>query len=408
MAALRLTMYRAFEGHPSQIAMLGGCLRSDTLLSFQAHLPRGVASSRSVVNTGVSPGCCGSADCKRDLGPIARAVSRDWTQVLRPEIGPRVVWTRTKELAMPRPNLRRYFRHGLFPQLMVFEAVARRQSVTRAAEELHLAQPTVSTQLRKLSETLGLALFEQHGRGLQLTSAGRELQTACKDLIALIERTEERLAALRAPRADVLRVGATPGARRLAARLVAAFCLRHPGSQVSMHVASRDDAIERLLSGKDELCLLPAPEDRPGLATNPAAVELLHLYAPAGHRLALAPEGFALRELGSGPREALLAAFAASGISPAVRAELSSDETVAEAIAAGLGIGLLPEGEAHALSRAGAIVVLDVHGFPLRREWSIARLGAARLSLPAELFLREAIEGAEGSPVARQKQAVPA
>src|SRR6266700_1273110 len=86
MAASRLTMHRAFEGHPSQIAMPGGCLRSDTLLSFQAHLPRGVASSRSVVNTGVSPGCCGSADCKRDLGPIARAVSRDRTQVLRPAV----------------------------------------------------------------------------------------------------------------------------------------------------------------------------------------------------------------------------------------------------------------------------------------------------------------------------------
>ena len=318
---------------------------------------------------------------------------------------------------MPRPALRRYFRHGLFPQLMVFEAVARRQSVTRAAEELHLAQPTVSTQLKKLCETLGLALFEQRGRGLQLTAAGRELQSACADLVALIERTEERLAALRAPRADVLRVGATPGARRLAARLVAGFCLRHPGSQVGLHVAGREEGVERLLSGKDELCLRPASEDRPELATNPVAAELLHLYAPAGHALAnaraialdsLAPEGLVLREPGSGLREALLAAFAASGIPPAIRAELPSDETVAEAIAAGLGVGLLPEGEAHSLSRAGAIVTLDVQGFPLRREWSIARLRSVRLSLSAELFLREAIEGAEALQPRGEKQALPA
>jgi DNA-binding transcriptional LysR family regulator len=300
---------------------------------------------------------------------------------------------------------------------MVFEAVARRQSVTRAAEELHLAQPTVSTQLKKLSGTLDLTLFEQRGRTLQLTSAGRELQTACEDLFGLIERTEERLAALRAPRADVLRVAAAPGARRLAARLVAAFCLRHPGSQVSLHVAGREEGVERLLSGKDDLCLRPASEDRPALAANPVAVELLHLYAPAGHRLAdaraialdsLAPEGLVLREAGSDPREALLAAFAASGVSPAIRAELSSDETVAEAIAAGLGIGMLPEGEAHSLSRAGAIVALDVQGFPLRREWSIARLRASRLSLSAELFLREAIEGAKGLQAPREKQALPA
>jgi len=106
--------------------------------------------------------------------------------------------------------------------------------------------------------------------------------------------------------------------------------------------------------------------------------------------------------------ESLPAAFAASGISPAIRAQLSSNETVAEAIAAGLGIGLLPEGEAHALSRAGAIVALDVQGFPLRREWSIARLRATRLSLPAELFLREAIESAEGLQTPSDKPAVPA
>src|SRR4029077_13327479 len=137
---------------------------------------------------------------------------------------------------MPRATLRRYFRHGLFPQLMVFEAVARLGSATRAAEELHLAQPTVSTQIRKLSDALGLALIEQRGRGLAPTPAGLELRAACEELIGLLERTEARLAAPRAPGADALRVGATPGARRLAARLIAAFCLRHPGSKASLHV----------------------------------------------------------------------------------------------------------------------------------------------------------------------------
>ena len=103
---------------------------------------------------------------------------------------------------MPRPALRRYFRHGLFPQLMVFEAVARLKSATRAAEELHLAQPTVSTQIRKLSDCLGLVLLEQRGRGLEPTAAGAELQAACGELIELIERIDARLAALRAPQGE--------------------------------------------------------------------------------------------------------------------------------------------------------------------------------------------------------------
>jgi LysR family transcriptional regulator, low CO2-responsive transcriptional regulator len=298
---------------------------------------------------------------------------------------------------MPRGNLRRYFRHGLFPQLMVFEAVARLGSVTRAAEELHLAQPTVSTQLKKLASNLDLALLEPRGRGIAPTAAGGELRAACEELIALLDRTEARLAALRVPRADVLRVGATPGARRLAARLVAAFCLSHPGSKASLHVAGRDEVLERLLSGKDELCLHSSADNQPGVETAPAAIELLRLYARAGHRLAaqraitldaLASEGFVLREPGSGSREALRATL--SPRTPAVRAELPSDETVAEAVAAGLGIGILPEGEARTL------VALDVQGFPLKREWRIARRKGARPPVAAELFWRETIEGALG------------
>jgi len=170
---------------------------------------------------------------------------------------------------MPRPALRRYFRHGLFPQLMVFEAVARLRSATRAGEELHLAQPTVSTQLRKLSDCLGLALFEQRGRGLEPTAAGEELRAACEELIAVLERTEARLAPLRAVRPDVLRIGAIPGAQGLAARLIAAYCLRHPGARVELHVAGHEEILERLLSGKDDLCLHPGSGEHPGLAMSP-------------------------------------------------------------------------------------------------------------------------------------------
>lgn len=97
-----------------------------------------------------------------------------------------------------RTALRRYFRHGLFPQLMVFEAVARLGSVTRAAEELHLAQPTVSTQLRKLQEALDLRLVEWRGRRMELTEAGRELHRSCTEVFAVFGALEGKLAAHRA------------------------------------------------------------------------------------------------------------------------------------------------------------------------------------------------------------------
>src|SRR5215510_8039984 len=117
---------------------------------------------------------------------------------------------------MSRAHPRRFFRHGLLPQLLVFEAVARLGSVTRAAEELHLAQPTVSLQMKKLAEALDVALFEQRGRRLHLTGAGLALRETCAELIDCLARADEKLAQWRQPRREILRLAAEPGARHVA------------------------------------------------------------------------------------------------------------------------------------------------------------------------------------------------
>jgi DNA-binding transcriptional LysR family regulator len=165
--------------------------------------------------------------------------------------------------------LRRYFRHGLLPQLMVFEAVARLGSVTRAAEELHLAQPTVSTQLRKLSDGLGLRLIEWRGRELRITAAGRDLLASCEQLLQLLGSLDARLAAHREARPaaaspEALRLATVPGARQLAARLLASFCERNPGVPARLHVAESAELLERREAGEDHIYLLsdagqPAP-----------------------------------------------------------------------------------------------------------------------------------------------------
>lgn len=303
---------------------------------------------------------------------------------------------------MARQTLRRYFRHGLFPQLMVFEVVARLGSVTRAAEELHLAQPTVSTQIKKLSETLGLMLFEQRGRHLHLTAAGRDLLVACEELMEVLTRAEERLAALRAPQTDLLRIAAAPGARHLAARLLSAFCVRYPGVQASLQLADRAALLQRLDAGEDEIFLLPAPDDRAGLQLRPVATELLFLYANATHPLArargiplnvLANEAFVLREPGSTMREMMLATFHARGLQPVARAELASNDAVAEAVARGLGLAMLPESAVRSFVDSGAIVPLDAQDFPLRREWGLGHATGRQLSPSAALFVREALGG---------------
>ena len=112
---------------------------------------------------------------------------------------------------MLRTKIRRYLKHGTLRQLSVFEAVARLGSFTRAAEELHMAQPTVSVQIKKLSESIGLRLFVQDGRKVRLTAAGLALEDACAELFGTLGRLEDRLQELRVvhvPRTDVVELAA--------------------------------------------------------------------------------------------------------------------------------------------------------------------------------------------------------
>ena len=93
---------------------------------------------------------------------------------------------------MARNPLRRYFRHGLLPQLIAFEAVVRLGGVTRAADELALAQPTVSGLLRKLSDTVGEPLMRVRRNGVELTHAGQEVALFCDEILGVVQRFDER------------------------------------------------------------------------------------------------------------------------------------------------------------------------------------------------------------------------
>ena len=97
---------------------------------------------------------------------------------------------------MTRSRHRRYFRHGFFPQLVAFEACVRHGSVTLAARELSLAQPTVSCLVRKLSETVGGPVLESRGRRMQPTALGREFLVLCEEILESVDRFGDRRAAL--------------------------------------------------------------------------------------------------------------------------------------------------------------------------------------------------------------------
>jgi DNA-binding transcriptional LysR family regulator len=297
---------------------------------------------------------------------------------------------------MPNAGIRRHLRHGMLPQLAVFEAAARLGSFTRAAESLHLAQPTVSTQIRKLSETLELPLFEQIGRKVHLTSAGAALYEGCQELFSTFERLEDRLAGLRGVDGGRLKLAVSTTGKYFAPRLLARFVADHPNVEVSLQIHNRQGLIERFTRNEDDLYVFSNPPTDCELVSQPILPNPLVVFARADHPLAghrripisaLASEPFLMREAGSGTRLVALEAFDRAGLQPNIRMELSTNEAIKQAILAGLGISILSRYTLGLDSDPSQLAVLDVEGFPISRRWQFVYPVGKQISPTARAFM---------------------
>ncbi|MGE5161391.1 MAG: LysR substrate-binding domain-containing protein [Betaproteobacteria bacterium] len=281
-------------------------------------------------------------------------------------------------------------------QLRSLEAVARLGGVGRAAAALHLAQPTVSTQLRELAEAVGLRLFEPAGRGLRLTDEGALLLETARDLFERWRRFEEEAAALRGLARGRLRVAAVTTAEYFLPELLGAFARRYPGIAIELAVENRDAVVQRLERGEDELAVMMFPPEHLPVETRPFLENLLVVVAPARHPLAkrrrlqlqdLANEPRLTRERGSGTRRATDAALAGRGIDWPARMALGSNEAIKHAVAAGLGLAVLSRHTLGAHPARDGLVELKVAGFPLKRQWQMVWRRDRTLSRPARAFL---------------------
>lgn len=304
---------------------------------------------------------------------------------------------------MAHARIRRYLRHGTLPQLAVFDAAARLGSFTRAAEELHLAQPTVSAQIRKLSEVVGLPLFEQVGRRVQLTEPGRRLQSACEGLFGALEGLETSISDLRGLRAGRLQLAVSTTGKYFAPRLLGEFARRHPGIELSLQIHNRSALLERFARNEDDLYIFANPPEED------AVTQLIHpnpmvVFARADHPLAgrrripfetLAGEPFLMREAGSGTRMVAEAIFAKHRCQPSVRMELSTNEAIKQLILAGLGISILSRHTLGLDADQHQLVALDVEGFPLQMNWYFAYPVGKHLGVAARAFLDMVREGAD-------------
>lgn len=316
---------------------------------------------------------------------------------------------------MPQGNIRRYLKHGTLPQLRIFEASVRLGSLARAAEELHMAPPTASVQIKKLTATIGSPLLEQVGKRMYPTDIGRRVYDGCNEVFRALGLLEDELDAMRVLGAGQLSVAVTSTARYFAPRLLGAFAQRHPGIRTSLHIDNSGALMERLHRNEDDLYLVADPANAGDLVAQAIVANPMVVLARADHPLAgerdipfarFAQEPLLMREKGSGTRAATLRVFAAHGLAPNTRMELSSNEAIREAILTGLGVSILSRYTLGIEAEPAGLTCLDVQGFPLESQWYFAYPIGKHLCPAARAFMD--FTRAQARQLARSALAQPA
>jgi DNA-binding transcriptional LysR family regulator len=287
--------------------------------------------------------------------------------------------------------------HITFRQLKVLLAVAEHGSITAAAHACHTTQPTVSMQMKSLSDEIGLPLYEIIGKQLFLTPAGEAVVNSANILQQEIAFLEQSISAMKGHTQGRLRVALASTAKYFVPRMLGSFYKQYPEIDISFEVLNRDGVVSRLKSNADDLYIMSIPPEGMELEKHIFLENPLVVIAPLEHPLRLkkriarhelSEELFVLREAGSGTRLACNAYFSQHQFKPKVRLELGSNEAIKQAVAGGLGLAVISK---HALLGKPAnegLAILSVEDFPIHSNWWILYPKGKRLSPIASVFLQ--------------------
>jgi len=289
-------------------------------------------------------------------------------------------------------------------QLNILEAIARCGSFSAASTELHLTQPAVSMQIKQLENILGTPVFEQVGKRIYLTEAGKETLNVSRAFQQGLVNLEHTLANLQGLKGGTLTVSTASTASYFTARLVALFRDMHPDIRVSLNVVNREILLKHLAENDIDLALMGQPPDDHDLSAQPIMDNPLVVIAAPGHPLAgqqqislkrMAEEPYVGRELGSGTRVAVEKHFAEHGLTLKAAMEMNKNEAIKQAVEAGLGLGVVSLHTVQTELKAKILCVLDVQGFPLNRQWYLVHRQGKRLSPAAQAFANFALSEAK-------------
>ena len=290
-----------------------------------------------------------------------------------------------------------------FRQLRLFLATAETGSVSAAARAMHVTQPTASMQLREISESVGMPLYDIIGRQLHLTDAGHRLAQTARSIVGEWESFEQSIHAMQGLTQGRLRVAVVSTAKYFVPRLLGRFCESHPHIDISLEVLNRDGVVQRLRENRDDLYVMSTPPADMALEDQVFMSNPLVLIAPRDHALSarkrlslgtLQNERFLLREKGSGTRLATDRFFESQDLEPSSRLELGSNEAIKEAVAGHLGVAVISR---HALKDSELrqeLCVLPVNGTPIPSQWHLVYPKAKQISPIAAVFQAHLVQQA--------------
>lgn len=295
-----------------------------------------------------------------------------------------------------KPNVGRIMRSATLRQLQVFEALARLNSFTRVAEEMHLTQPTISMQVKKLAEVVDLPLTEQVGKEVYLTEAGEELASVCRDVLRAFENLEENINNLKGLEGGKVRIAVVSTAQYFVPQVMLSFAEQYPNITVELEVVNREQLFERLSNNQDDIYILGQPSETIPVVSERLAVNPLVFVAKRDINLPeeriltaedIADIPFLMREVGSGIRAQIEQVFADIGYRPNVRTVLGSNEAIRMGVLSGLGISVVSLHTVKEELRRRELRILPIKGFPIERHWYLAWPKGKTISLSAARFI---------------------
>ena len=294
-------------------------------------------------------------------------------------------------------------------QLRVLAAVAKSGKITGAASALGVTPPAITLQLQQLERSVNLPLFDRSHLGLRPTDAGVYMLDVAARITSTLDECREGLRELQGLGRGRVSIGVVSTTKYFAPLALAAFSRSHPGIEMELLVDNRDEIIAALTSFKLDMAIMGRPPENTIELEQQVMGDHPHvIVAVPSHRLAtkrqivlrsLIHDKFLLREPGSGTRILTDQLFAKAGLAPSFGMEFGSNETIKQAVMAGLGVAFISAHTVATEVEQGRLAVLCVKGLPLVRKWYVIRAKAKHL-LPGGRALWEFLvkEGAHFLP----------